>query len=41
MFELAGFSEEAKRNYREEHWADDLRNAYDAGRRLAQRVIAD
>lgn len=34
-FELAGFSEEAKRQYREQHWQDDLQRAFDAGRRLA------
>ncbi len=35
-FELSGFSEEAKRKYREEHWEKDLQKAYDAGRRMAE-----
>ncbi len=38
-YELAGFSEEAKRKYREEHWEEDLQSAYDAGRRMAERII--
>jgi hypothetical protein len=38
-FELAGFSEEAKRNYRDEHWEQDLQAAYDAGKRMAEKII--
>ena len=38
-FELAGFSEEAKRNYRDEHWEKDLQAAYDAGQRMAEKII--
>ena len=34
-FELASFSEEAKRKYREEHWAQDLQRAFDAGVEMA------
>jgi multimeric flavodoxin WrbA len=34
-FELGGFSEEAKRQYRDAHWQSDLQKAYDAGRRMA------
>ena len=34
-YELAGFSEEAKRKYREEHWEEDLQKAFDAGKRMA------
>ncbi len=37
-YELAGFSEEAKRAYREQHWEEDLQKAYDAGRRMAQAI---
>ena len=37
-YELAGFSEEAKRKYRDEHWDDDLQKAYDAGRRMAEKL---
>jgi hypothetical protein len=38
-FELGGFSEEAKRQYREEHWEEDLQMAFDAGKRMAERII--
>lgn len=39
-YELAGFSEEAKRKYREEHWEDDLQSAFDAGQRMAEKIMA-
>lgn len=35
-FELAGFSEEAKRQWRDEHWEVDLHKAYEAGRNMAE-----
>ena len=38
-FELAGFSEEAKRQYRDEHWEKDLQKAYEAGKRMAEGII--
>lgn len=38
-YELAGFSEEDKRKYREEHWEDDLQKAFDAGRRMAEGIM--
>ena len=38
-YELAVFSEEAKRQYRDEHWEDDLQQAYNAGRRMAEKII--
>ena len=38
-YELAGFSEEAKRQYREAHWEDDLQKAFDAGRHMAETII--
>ncbi len=37
-YELAGFSEEAKRQYRDAHWEDDLQKAYNAGRHMAQDI---
>ena len=37
-FELAGFSEEAKRQYRDEHWEQDLQKAYDAGKQMAEKM---
>ena len=39
-YELAGFSEEAKRNYRDTHWEEDLNHAFEAGRRMAEKIIA-
>ena len=39
-FELAGFSEEAKRQYRDSHWEEDLQRAYDAGCRMAEKILA-
>lgn len=38
-FELAGFSEEAKRKYRDKNWEKDLQKAYDAGKHMAERVM--
>ena len=38
-FELGGFSEEAKRQYRDEHWEEDLQKAFDAGRKMAEKVV--
>ena len=37
-FELAGFSEEAKRQWRDEHWEEDLQKAYDVGKRVLSSV---
>ena len=39
-FELAGFSEEAKRKWRDEYWEQDLEKAYEAGKRMAQQIMA-
>ena len=38
-YELGGFSEEAKRRYREEHWQEDLQNAFEAGKRMAEAIV--
>ena len=35
-YELAGFSEEAKRQWRDEHWEEDLQKAFEARRLLAE-----
>lgn len=34
---LVSFSEEAKHAWRDEHWAEDLQKAYDAGRKMAKQ----
>ena len=38
-FELGGFSEEAKRQYRDEHWEADLQKAFDAGKKMGEELI--
>ncbi len=38
-FELASFSEAAKRQYRDEHWEQDLQKAYEAGQRMAENIL--
>lgn len=35
-YELAGFSEEAKRQWRDAHWEENLQKAFDAGRKMAE-----
>ena len=35
-YELAGFSEEAKHQWRDAHWEEDLQKAFDAGRQMAE-----
>ncbi len=37
-YELGGFSEEAKRQYRDENWEKDLQSAFDAGKRMAENI---
>lgn len=39
-FELASFSEEAKRNWRDTHWEEDLQKAFDAGKQMAESILA-
>ena len=34
-YELAGFSEEAKRQWRDAHWEEDLQKAFEAGLKMA------
>ena len=38
-YELASFPEPMKRQYRDEHWEQDLQNAYVAGRRMAEKAL--
>ena len=37
-FELASFSEESKRQYREENWEKGLQKAREAGRKMAEKI---
>ena len=39
-FELASFSEKAKRQWRDEHWEQDLQKAYEAGKQMAGKIMA-
>jgi hypothetical protein len=39
-FELTSFSEEAKRQWRDEHWEQDLQKAFDAGKQMAEKILA-
>ena len=39
-FELASFSEKAKRQWRDEYWEQDLQKAYDAGKQMAEKIMA-
>ena len=39
-FELASVSEEAKRQWRDEHWEQDLQKAFDAGKQMAEKILA-
>ena len=39
-YELASFSEEAKRQWRDEHWEQDLQKAFDAGKQMAEKIMA-
>ena len=39
-FELAGFSEEAKRQWRDEHWEQDQQKAFEAGKHMAEKIMA-
>ncbi len=38
-YELAGFSEEAKRKYRDAHWEEDLQKAFEAGKHMAENIM--
>ena len=38
-YELGSFSETEKRHYRDLHWEQDLMNAYNAGRRMAENIL--
>lgn len=37
-YELAGFSVESKRSWRDMHWEEDLQKAFDAGRKMAETI---
>lgn len=39
-YEMVSFPEPLKRQYRDEHWDADLQRAFDAGRRMAQKILS-
>ncbi len=39
LYALDAFPEPMKRQYRDEHWQNDLQRAFDAGARLAQSIL--
>ena len=39
-YELASFPEPMKRQYREEHWEQDLQHAFDAGKHMAEQITS-
>jgi len=39
-YEMAGCDPEARACYRAEHWEKDLAKAFDAGRRMAEKILA-
>ena len=40
-YELSGFNELEKREYRDQNWENDLQRAYDAGKHMAQKILAN
>ena len=40
-YELGGFSEEAKRQWRDSNWEEDLQKAFNAGRQMAEEKCKD
>lgn len=40
-YELAGFPEPMKRQWRDEHWEEDLQKAFDAGKRMADKILKE
>ena len=38
-YALSAFPEPMKRQYREEHWEQDLQRAFDAGKRMAEKIV--
>ena len=39
FYELAGFSETAKRQWRDEQWGKDLQQAFEAGKNMAEKIV--
>jgi len=39
-FELASFSEEEKHQWRDTHWEEDLQKAFEAGKQMAEAILA-
>lgn len=39
LYDMGSFSKEDKEQWRDEHWEEDLRNAFEAGQRMAVKII--
>lgn len=37
-YDMQGFNLEAKQRWHEEHWQEELQNAFDAGKRMAEKL---
>lgn len=40
-YEMAGFSKEGKRMWRQAHWTEDLQHSFDAGRQMADKILTE
>ena len=40
LYDLSAFPEPMKRAWRDAHWENDLQRAYEAGQRMARKVLA-
>ena len=38
-YDMQGFNLAAKQHWHEEHWQEELQNAFDAGKRMAETII--
>ncbi|MBR6031739.1 MAG: flavodoxin family protein [Bacteroidaceae bacterium] len=38
-YDMQGFNLEAKQRWHEEHWQEELQNAFDAGKRMAEKIM--
>ncbi|MBR5118313.1 MAG: flavodoxin family protein [Muribaculaceae bacterium] len=39
-YDMGGFNLAAKQKWHEEHWQEELQNAFDAGKRMAEKIMA-
>ena len=39
MYDMAGFSVDDKKAWHNEHWEQDLQNAFDTGKKMAEQIL--